>query len=198
MDKPAKHLSSESTPIEGIYVELKFRKKNWLLCCTYNPNRNIITNHLDVLKRSLEPYSTKYANLVVIGDLKAEVNLEYMKLFCETYNLSNLIKVPTCYKNPEIPSCIDLLLTNRPQNSSVVETGLSDFNKMTVIHCIKYARIQVFTDPYSPVLGQNLRFFSYTGKYGSVKTHILAYFMTAMVMKTTFQKLRPRLSHFRN
>ena len=34
-DIPAKHLSSESTPIEGIYVELNFRKKNWLLCCTY-------------------------------------------------------------------------------------------------------------------------------------------------------------------
>ena len=30
-DIPVKHLSSESTPIEGIYVELNFRKKNWLL-----------------------------------------------------------------------------------------------------------------------------------------------------------------------
>ena len=72
---------------------------------------------------------------MVIGDLKAEVNLECMKLFCETYDLSSLIKVPTCYKNPEKPSCIDLLLTNRSksfQNSSVVETGLSDFHKMTV------------------------------------------------------------------
>ena len=77
---PAKHLSSENTPIEGIYVELNFRKKNQLLCCTYNPNRNIITNHLDDLKRSLDPYSTKYDNLVVIGYLNAEVNLECMKL----------------------------------------------------------------------------------------------------------------------
>ena len=68
-DISAKHLSSESTPIEGIYVEPNFRKKNWLLCCTYNPNRNIITNHLDALKRSLDPYSTKYDNLMVIGDL---------------------------------------------------------------------------------------------------------------------------------
>ena len=80
-DTPAKHLSSESTPIEGINVELNFCKKNWLLCCTYNPNRNIIKNHLDALKRSLDPYSTKYNNLVVIGDLNAEINLECMKLF---------------------------------------------------------------------------------------------------------------------
>ena len=38
----------------------------------------------------------------------------------------------TCYKNP---SCIDLILTNRSnsfQNTMVVETGISDFHKMTV------------------------------------------------------------------
>ena len=104
------------TPIEGIYVKLNFRKKNWLLCCTYNPNRNIITNHLDALKRSLDPYSTKYDDLMVIGDLNAEINLECMKLFGETYDLSSLVKVPTCYENPEKPSCIGLLFTNWPKS----------------------------------------------------------------------------------
>ena len=45
-----------------------------------------------------------------------------------------MIKVPTCYKNPENPSCIDLIL-NKPrnfQNLFVIETSLSDFYKMTV------------------------------------------------------------------
>ena len=72
---------------------------------------------------------------MVIGDLNAEVNLECMKLSCKTYDLSSLIKVPTCYKNPEKPSCIDLLLTKRPksfQSSSAVESRPSDFHKMTV------------------------------------------------------------------
>ena len=41
----------------------------------------------------------------------------------------------------------------------------------------KYARIRVFTDPYAPVQGQNLRFYPYTGEYGSVKSCILACFM---------------------
>ena len=72
---------------------------------------------------------------MVIGDLNAEVDLECMKLFCKTYDLSSLIKVTACYKNTENFSCIDLILTNWPksfQNSSVAETGLSDFHKMTV------------------------------------------------------------------
>ena len=44
-------------------------------------------------------------------------------------------------------------------------------------HCIKYAKIRVFTDPFSPAEGQNLRFCPYRGEYGSAKTRILSYFM---------------------
>ena len=54
---------------------------------------------------------------------------------CNTYNLRSLITKPTCYKNPENPTCIDLILTNHPysfQNSCVFEIGQSDFHKMTV------------------------------------------------------------------
>ena len=72
----------------------------WLLCCTCHANRNIIANHLDVLKRSLDSYSTKYNNLMIIGDLYTEVYLECMKRFRETYDLSSLNKVPTFHKNP--------------------------------------------------------------------------------------------------
>ena len=58
-----------------------------------------------------------------------------MSNFCESYNLSSLINESTCYKNPENPSSIDLILTNSPhsfQCSSVGETGLSDLDKMIV------------------------------------------------------------------
>ena len=58
-----------------------------------------------------------------------------MTSFCESYNLKSIIKQPTCFKNPEKPSCIDLILTNRPksfQGTCVIETGLSDFHRMTV------------------------------------------------------------------
>ena len=53
----------------------------------------------------------------------------------ENYDLTNLIKQPTCYKNSTNPTCIDLILTNAPRSShsaSVVETGLSDSHLMTM------------------------------------------------------------------
>ena len=46
-----------------------------------------------------------------------------------------MINKPTCYKNPEEPSCIDLVLTSGPrsfQNYCAIETGLSDFHKLVV------------------------------------------------------------------
>ena len=58
-----------------------------------------------------------------------------MKDFCSFYYLKSLIKQPTCFKNLEKPSYIDLILTNKPRSfhsTCVIETGLSDFHKMNV------------------------------------------------------------------
>ena len=54
-----------------------------------------------------------------------------MESFCESYRFTSLIEAPTCSRNPENPSCIDLVLTNSPysfQNSSVIDTNLLDFH----------------------------------------------------------------------
>ena len=58
-----------------------------------------------------------------------------MHEFCSLFNFVSLIKDSTCFKSVENPSCIDLILTNRPksfQKSLVIETGLSDFHKLTI------------------------------------------------------------------
>ena len=53
----------------------------------------------------------------------------------DTYDLRNSIKQPTCYKNSENSSCIDLMLTNAPRSfysTYVLETGLSVFRLITL------------------------------------------------------------------
>ena len=58
-----------------------------------------------------------------------------MQTFCKSYSLNSLIKQPTCFKNLEKPSCIDLILTNKPrsfQTKCAIETGLSDFHRMAI------------------------------------------------------------------
>ena len=72
---------------------------------------------------------------MIIGDFNVVANNSSMPVFSDTHNLKNLIKEPTCYKNLNKPSCIDLMLTNKPRSfkhSCLIETGLSDFHRMTV------------------------------------------------------------------
>ena len=71
---------------------------------------------------------------MILGDFNAELNNDIMNTFCSIFNLKSLISTPTCFKSIENPSCIDLILTNKPrsfQKSSVLETGLSDFHLLT-------------------------------------------------------------------
>ena len=74
-------------------------------------------------------------NLLLLGDFNSEVNEPILKEFCDNYNLKNLVLGPTCFKNLEKPSKIDLMLTNMPRcflNNIIVESGLSDYHKMTI------------------------------------------------------------------
>ena len=117
--------------IESFFIEINIRKKKWLLVGTYNPNKNLISNHLKEIGKNLDNYSSKYGNFILLGDLNSEPTESAVKDFCEIYSCKNLIKDNTCFKNPLTPSCIDLIITNRPksfQNSVTVETGLSDCN----------------------------------------------------------------------
>ena len=131
----SKLVGVETSPTEGFYLEINLRKKEWLLCCSYNPNKNNIPFHLENLTKSLALYSSNYQNLIILGDFNVSIDNSYMAGFCDTDDLRSLIMEPKCYKNPENPTCIDLILTNHPlsfQNSCVLETGLSDFHKMSV------------------------------------------------------------------
>ena len=135
-DIPSNLLKVESLPIEGFYVEmLKLRSENWLINCSYNPNRSAIRNHLGVLSDFLDFHSSPYNNIIILGGFNVGVEESHMKTFCENCSLQNLIKQPTCHKNPSRPTCIDLIVTNVPrsfQSTCIIETGLSDFHLMTL------------------------------------------------------------------
>ena len=120
---------------EGFFVELNLRRKKWLLCCSYYPNFFQITHHLKEIGKVLDILPSNYENILLLGDFNTESSDTALSNFYEIYYFKSLIKDKTCFKNPEKPSCIDLIITNRPnsfQNSMVIDTGLSDFHKMCV------------------------------------------------------------------
>ena len=106
---PSKLLSVENSPTEAFFIEINLRKKKWLLSCSYNPSRENIENNCETLRKS-KTYSSSYENLIIVGDFNVCVDEIFMSGFCDTFGLQSLIKDATCYKNPENPSSIDLIL----------------------------------------------------------------------------------------
>ena len=126
---------------EGIFIELNLRKNKWLLFVGYNPKKERISQYINNVQSIMNKYINNYDNIIMMGDFNCDFNIKVNKLqeFCETYNLKNIVKEPTCFKNPKHPTCIDLILTNRDKSfhdTKVIETGLSDYHKMTVT-CLK-------------------------------------------------------------
>ena len=107
----AKILSHDFHSAESFFVEIILHKKKWLIISSYNPNKNNIKNHLEITSKALDAFSTKYENIILLGDFNLCVDDETMRNFCNSYSLNSLIKQPTCFKNPENSSCIDLILT---------------------------------------------------------------------------------------
>ena len=134
-DIPSKIFKTDcDADFEDIFVEINLRNKKWLLCCSYKPHKSNITNHLKNICKTLDKLNSTYDNLVLLGDFNAEPEEESISEFLNLYNLKNLVKQSTCFKNPNKPTCIDLILTNCPrsfQNTDTFETGLSDFHKRT-------------------------------------------------------------------
>ena len=87
--------------------------------CSYNPS-----HYLKETRKDIDVLTSK-PDIILMGDFNAEPADTIVSNFCEIYNLKNIIREKTCFKNPNNPSCIDLIITNRPksfQNSMIIET----------------------------------------------------------------------------
>ena len=133
----ASKLTSFTFPndIEAFFIEINLKGNKWLICCSYNPNRTFVSNHLDHIAKGINTYSKKYEKILLMGDFNVAFTEANMAAFCNEYKLKALNKEPTCFKNYMSPSCIDLYLTNCPksfESTLTIETGLSDFHKLIV------------------------------------------------------------------
>jgi len=136
-DIPCKQIKLKYTlpsDVECLFIEINLRNKKYLLVGGYNPHKDSGPYFLSHVGKALDTLLCDYDNILLLGDFNCNPHEQCMKNFCETYSLENLIKEPTCFKNPNNPSSIDVMLTNRKLNFKspmTIETGLSDHHKMT-------------------------------------------------------------------
>ena len=121
------------TKLKYFCIALNLRKKKLQIFGCYNPHKHLLKHHLFQIESVINFYSNIHENLIILGDFNAEISDLNMESFCTINNLQCIIKEPKWYKNPDNPTCTDLILRNCPENfqeSSSFETGLSDFHKM--------------------------------------------------------------------
>ena len=76
----------------------------------------MICNHLDASSTYLDLHSKTYEKILILGDFNVGIDEQHMKDLCDNYNLTSIIKHPTCYKNRNNPTYIDLFLSNTPRS----------------------------------------------------------------------------------
>ena len=102
-------MSTELLPMKDFYVEINHQKKKWLLCCSYNPNKNAIKSHLEILHKDLALYSSKYENLIILGYFIVGMGNSDISVFCDTYRLKVLLRSQHTIKT------LNFILINNPK-----------------------------------------------------------------------------------
>ena len=122
-------------PIEGIFIELNFRKSRWLLFGSYHRPKQSDNYYFEKITYALDFYAKYYDKFLLTGDFNIEEHEPTLDAFLKQHNSKILVKDMTCFKSIENPSCIDLFITNSPrsfQNTKVINIGCSDFHKMII------------------------------------------------------------------
>ena len=133
-------------PIEGIFLEINFKKSKWLLFGSYHRPKQNDEYYFDKVTHALDFYAKAYDNVLLAGDFNVEEHEPALESFLTQHNSKNLVRDNTCFKSVDNPSCIDLFITNKPlsfQNTKVFHVGCSDFHKMAVtVMKTKFAKLQ--------------------------------------------------------
>ena len=58
-DIPTKIVRHDFPSVERFFVEIILYKNKWLINCSNNPNKSNIKNHLEIISKALDAFSTK-------------------------------------------------------------------------------------------------------------------------------------------
>ena len=127
-----KGVCNEGTEMMVCELQL-YKDEKWFLCACYKPPRVKEKKFIDALENVCNSLLRESHHWLVVGDVNIDMNQEnLLTSFCNTHDLENLVKGPTCFKG-ENPTCIDVILSNEPnrfKSTINVNCSLSDFHNI--------------------------------------------------------------------
>ena len=81
--------------LNKLVVEFNLRKRKWLISSSYNPHKDNIFKHMEIITyyihisniKNLELYSSQYERNFIVGDFNVRVSDSHMNDFCYACNL---------------------------------------------------------------------------------------------------------------
>ena len=142
-------INKSKTGVENISAEIKLRRKKWFLNCSYNPNRNLISSHLECLNYIMGEFSKNYENVIFLGDFNTCINDNAMmvvtELKMEFQKLKLHIVANSDYKhvdNETFWSDIQSCASGKKNLKCFKETAFCLFNKYVPVES-RYVRTKV-------------------------------------------------------
>ena len=95
----------ETKTAETICLELTINKKKWCVLFVYRQPRMAKNLFFEEMSKSLSQIINKYDNILIEGDFNIDIsksndeNTSYLSDLRDTFNLTNLVKEPTCFKS---------------------------------------------------------------------------------------------------
>ena len=114
-DTPLKQIKLkfiENEVFKGFFVEIDLvRQSGFIAAFLIQIKINFCITYMLLAKLKMI-WAKKYDNVILLGDFNIEPEEKNISNFPSTCHLKNIVKQKTCFKNPDRPTYIDLILTN--------------------------------------------------------------------------------------
>jgi len=126
--------------IESINIEILVLKKKWLISGVYRPQTIDENTFNENFIKTCDQITTAYDNFMFISELNYDMLVSDkstpLQNVCDIFDLTNLVKSPTCYTKNLNPSLNDVILTNKPNNCMNVthfNCGICDVHPLIAV-----------------------------------------------------------------
>jgi hypothetical protein len=112
-----KDLAYNQDGIESMVVEVIMKKQRWFFIIIYRPPDVSIVYLRSAIDYMCMRCQAISQTMFILGDLNVDFCKENnpLEYVLNDYSLINVIKGPTCFKNPNAPTLNDVILTNCPR-----------------------------------------------------------------------------------
>ena len=103
----------------------------------YRPPSQSPKSYTENATKALDSAFNNFDNVILLGDLNFNMLIKEKSTplteLCDIFDLTNIVKEPTCFPKNSNPSLLDVILTNKPNTfngTRICDTGLSDVHRL--------------------------------------------------------------------